>query len=112
MCCCHFPILTLKKTNATRDECFVVCRRLFQAVKNGWSGLVINGAVRDSSQLRTMDIGVKALGTCPRKSNKRNTGERDVILEMFGVTIYPNLICVADEDGVVLLPDNNPKAKL
>ena len=52
-----------------------------------------------------MDIGVKALGTCPRKSNKRNTGERDVVLEMFGVVIQPNASAViADEDGVVILP--------
>jgi regulator of ribonuclease activity A len=52
-----------------------------------------------------MDIGVKALGTSPRKSNKRNTGEHNVDLEMFGVVIKPNMFIVCDEDGCVLLPD-------
>jgi regulator of ribonuclease activity A len=75
-----------------------------QAVRNGWSGLVINGAVRDVGQLRSMNLGVKALGTCPRKSLKRNTGERDAVLEMFGVVIKPDMLIVADEDGVVVVP--------
>jgi regulator of ribonuclease activity A len=65
--------------------------------------------VRDVGQLKDMQIGVKALGTCPRKSNKRSTGERNVVLEMFGVVIVPNQLVIADEDGVVLLP---LKAKL
>ena len=41
---------------------------------NGWSGLIINGAVRDASTLRTLDIGIKALGTNPRKSTKTGDG--------------------------------------
>ena len=76
-----------------------------KALANGWEGVVINGAVRDSSQLAEMNIGVKALGTCPRKSNKRKTGERDVILEMFGETIRPGQVVVADEDGVVIIAE-------
>ncbi len=44
-------------------------------VDNGWAGLIINGAVRDSATLRTLDIGVKALGTNPRKSTKTGDGE-------------------------------------
>ena len=37
-------------------------------VDNGWAGLIVNGAVRDSAMLRGLDIGVKALGTNPRKT--------------------------------------------
>ncbi len=47
-------------------------------VDNGWAGLIINGAVRDAAALRTLDIGIKALGTNPRKSSKTGDGERDV----------------------------------
>lgn len=65
---------------------------------------MINGAVRDAGQLQTMNIGVKALGTCPRKSLKRNTGERDVDLDIFGVMVSPGTLVVCDEDGVVILP--------
>src|SRR6187549_269275 len=36
------------------------------AAANGWSGIVIYGCVRDSAELATIDIGIKALGTQPR----------------------------------------------
>src|ERR1700677_5258499 len=48
------------------------------ARSNGWAGLVVNGAVRDAAALRGIDIGIKALGTNPRKSAKTGAGERDV----------------------------------
>lgn len=73
-------------------------------VKNGWAGVVVNGAVRDVAQLKNMPLGVKALGTCPRKSNKRNSGEVDVVLEVFGCVVKPGDFVVCDEDGVVVLP--------
>lgn len=71
---------------------------------NGWAGLIINGAVRDSAMLRTMDIGVKALGTNPRKSTKTGEGERDVPVVIGGITFSPGDIVHSDEDGVVVVP--------
>src|SRR5699024_1285673 len=44
------------------------------AVTNGWSGVVINGAVRDTAALGELDLGVKALGSNPRKSLKDAAG--------------------------------------
>ena len=41
---------------------------------NGWAGVIVNGAVRDSAALRDIELGIKALGTNPRKSSK--TGVR------------------------------------
>ena len=49
-------------------------------VGNGWAGLIINGAVRDAATLRTLDIGIKALGTNPRKSTKTGDGHDDGIV--------------------------------
>ncbi|EID56550.1 ribonuclease E activity regulator RraA [Saccharomonospora xinjiangensis] len=74
------------------------------AVENGWSGLVINGAVRDSAALATMPIGIKALGTNPRKSAKASRGAIDVPVGFGGVTFVPGDVLHADDDGVVLLP--------
>ena len=68
---------------------------------NGWAGLIINGAVRDASTLRTLDIGIKALGTNPRKSTKTGAGERDVAVTFGGVTFVPGEIAYSDDDGVV-----------
>ncbi|KUI28765.1 ribonuclease [Mycobacterium sp. IS-1742] len=70
---------------------------------NGWSGLIINGAVRDASTLRTLDIGIKALGTNPRKSTKTGAGERDVPVEFGGVVFSPGDVAYSDDDGVVVV---------
>jgi regulator of ribonuclease activity A len=75
-----------------------------KAVKNGWAGVVVNGAIRDVSQLAGMPLGVKALGTCPKKSLKAGRGDRDVPLDCFDVRILPNSFIVCDHDGCVVLP--------
>ncbi len=69
---------------------------------NGWSGLIINGAVRDASTLVTLDIGIKAVGTNPRKSTKSGSGERDVPVTFGGVTFVPGEIAHSDDDGIVV----------
>ncbi|MFC4000084.1 ribonuclease E activity regulator RraA [Prauserella oleivorans] len=74
------------------------------AVHNGWAGLVINGAVRDSAVLAGLPLGIKALGTNPRKSSKAGAGSVDVPVGFGGVTFHPGDELYADDDGVVLLP--------
>lgn len=74
------------------------------AVANGWTGLVLHGAVRDSVALSELDLGIKALGTNPRTSGKTGAGDVDVPVTFGGVTFYPGDILHADDDGVVLLP--------
>lgn len=73
------------------------------ARSNGWAGLIINGAVRDSAALRGMNIGIKALGTNPRKSTKTGAGERDVEITLGGVTFVPGEIAYSDDDGIVVV---------
>jgi regulator of ribonuclease activity A len=72
-----------------------------KAVENGWSGIVVVGAVRDSAVLATLDLGVKALGTVPRKTERRGIGERDVVLA-WDVTVHPGNWLYADGDGVLV----------
>ncbi|KUI18957.1 ribonuclease [Mycobacterium lehmannii] len=74
-------------------------------VENGWAGLIVNGAVRDSAMLRTLDIGIKALGTNPRKSTKTGAGERDVAVEFGGVVFQPGHIAYSDDDGIVVVAE-------
>ena len=74
-------------------------------VDNGWAGLIINGAVRDSKLLATMNIGVKALGTNPRKSTKTGAGERDIDVSFGGATFRPGDHLWSDDDGVVTRRD-------
>jgi regulator of ribonuclease activity A len=72
-------------------------------VDNDWAGLIINGAVRDAAALSTLPIGVKALGTNPRKSNKTGDGQRDVAVEFGGVVFVPGEIAYSDDDGIVVV---------
>ncbi|WP_435099984.1 ribonuclease E activity regulator RraA [Arhodomonas sp. AD133] len=69
---------------------------------NGWSGIVVYGCIRDSGEIRELDIGVKALNVHPRRSEKRGEGERDVAVTFAGVTVRPGEWLYADEDGVVV----------
>ncbi|MER6944173.1 ribonuclease E activity regulator RraA [Nonomuraea sp. NPDC000554] len=72
------------------------------AVGSGWSGVVINGAVRDVAALGALDLGVKALGSNPRKSAKEGTGERDVPVTFGGVTFSPGAELFSDDDGILV----------
>jgi regulator of ribonuclease activity A len=72
------------------------------AVSNGWAGVVINGAVRDVAALRELDLGIKALGSNPRKSGKQGTGERDVPVTFGGVTFHPGAELFSDDDGILV----------
>jgi len=69
---------------------------------NGWAGLVIFGAVRDSVALDALDFGVKALGTNPRKSAKTRAGAVDVPVAFGGVTFTPGHWAYSDEDGILV----------
>ena len=73
------------------------------AVHNGWAGVIVHGAVRDVAALRELPIGIKALGSNPRKSTKTGAGERDVVLEFGNCAFVPGAEVVSDEDGVVVL---------
>ncbi|TAM11367.1 MAG: RraA family protein [Nevskiaceae bacterium] len=73
------------------------------AEKNGWAGVVVNGAIRDSEELVAQDIGVKALGTCPRKSEKGlHTAHIDRAVRFAGVEFTPGAWLYADADGMIV----------
>ena len=72
------------------------------AVTNGWAGVVIFGAIRDRQALGGLSLGIKALGSNPRKSLKSGEGEVDVVLTVDGVTFTPGLTLVSDEDGILV----------
>lgn len=72
------------------------------AQKNSWAGLVINGHIRDALEINVVAIGVRALGSCPRKSVKRGLGEKDVPLHIAGIDVNPGDYIYADVDGVIV----------
>jgi regulator of ribonuclease activity A len=74
------------------------------AMTNRWAGIVINGAVRDVAALAKLPIGIKALGSNPRKSAKTGAGDRDVVVAFGGTTFQPGDTLYSDDDGIVVLP--------
>ncbi|GAA1495576.1 ribonuclease E activity regulator RraA [Paeniglutamicibacter kerguelensis] len=72
------------------------------AVKNGWAGVVINGAIRDRVALAQTELGIKALGSNPRKSAKDSVGAVDVVVDFGGVVFRPGATLWSDEDGILV----------
>lgn len=72
------------------------------AVDNSWSGVIINGAVRDRKALSQLPLGVKALGSNPAKSTKEGAGETDVPVTIDGVKFRPGAMVYCDEDGILV----------
>lgn len=73
-----------------------------QAAQNGWSGLVINGAVRDVEVLARTALGIFALGSVPVKTDKRGQGLVDCSLEIAGTAVQPGDSLYADANGVLI----------
>ncbi len=69
---------------------------------NNWAGLLVNGCIRDSDEIRQIPIGVKALNTSPRKSKKRGLGDKNVQLHFAGITFHPGHYLYSDSDGIIV----------
>lgn len=71
-------------------------------MESGWSGVIIHGAIRDANAVATLDIGVKALGTSPKRSGKNGTGRVNVPVS-FGTAIFsPGHWLYSDDDGILV----------
>lgn len=74
------------------------------AIHNGWAGIIVNGLIRDRKEIDDMNIGVKALGTTPRRADLGMSGQLDVPVQFGSVTFTPGARLIADEDGIIVLP--------
>lgn len=72
------------------------------AARNGWAGVVIDGCVRDVTELAACQVGIRALAPMPLPTEKRNEGQRDLAVQIQGVWVRPGNWLYADEDGVVV----------
>ena len=72
------------------------------AVENGWSGVIINGCIRDSVDMATMQLGVLALGTHPLKTVKAGIGEINVPIQFADLNFEPADFIYSDEDGIII----------
>lgn len=71
----------------------------------GVKGFVIDGAVRDVSELRELDFPTFARGVAAAAADLGGPrGEVNVPIACGGVVVSPGDIVVADEDGIVVVP--------
>ena len=73
-----------------------------KASKNGWSGFLIYGCIRDVDEISSIRIGVQALGVHPMKTEKKGAGEQQITVAFAGVSIQPNDYLYADNNGVII----------
>jgi len=71
-------------------------------VKNNWSGVVLNGYVRDIDILSKLNFGIQALGTMPVRSEKKNQGQVGVDITFGGITFSRGNYVYADNNGLLL----------
>lgn len=76
------------------------------AAKNGWSGVVIDGAVRDTAELATCDTGIRALALIPLPTDRKALGQTGVAVQIQGVWVRPGDWLYADADGIVVMPSS------
>jgi regulator of ribonuclease activity A len=72
------------------------------ALRNGWSGILVHGAVRDADALRDLEIGLYALGTVPRRASGEASGERNMPLLLGQLQVRPGDYLFCDPDGLVV----------
>lgn len=71
---------------------------------NGWSGIVINGMVRDVDQLQQIDLAIFALGKVPTRGGNAGTGEQGIAVRFGRTDFLPNDYICMDADGVITIP--------
>jgi regulator of ribonuclease activity A len=72
------------------------------AASNGWSGVIVNGCIRDALEIRQLQVGIRALNAVPMRGGKNGGGERGGALSFAGVTFAPGRFVYADADGVIV----------
>ena len=75
-----------------------------KAAENGWEGLIIYGCIRDVDVIRQTKLGVQAISTHPRKTEKRGVGDLNIPVTFGGITFVPGQYVYADNNGVIVAP--------
>lgn len=71
-------------------------------VRNGWTGAIIYGAIRDSGGIDQLDFGVKALGVTARRTWLHGTGHHGVPVTFGGARFTAGAWVYADADCVLV----------
>jgi len=70
------------------------------------AGIVIDGYCRDAAAISQIGLPFYAKGTCPKAAGKNKLGLLNVSIQCGGIDIQPNDIVIGDEEGIVVLPQD------
>jgi len=76
------------------------------AKDNNWSGIIINGYVRDTAYTKDIDVALYAIGTCPLRNFEHTNSSRGAQLSFGGVTFDDGDYVYMDNDGVMISKDS------
>jgi len=76
-------------------------------IHKGIAGVVIDGAIRDTAQIRELKFPAFARTIVPHAGEPKGFGEINVPVVVGGVRVRPGDWVVGDDDGVVVLPREN-----
>ncbi len=82
------------------------------AQENGITGFVIDGVIRDVGELKELNFPVFARGVFPKPGAKNKDGASQVEITCGGVTVNTGDLIVADEEGIVVIPQADIEATL
>lgn len=74
------------------------------AIKHGMAGLIVDGCIRDAAEIRASGFPVFAAGINPNGPMKDGPGEINFPIQCGGQPVHPGDMIVADDDGVVVVP--------
>jgi 4-hydroxy-4-methyl-2-oxoglutarate aldolase len=77
------------------------------AKRRGLAGIVCDGLVRDASGIRALGLPVFARGLSPSSPFKDGPAEINGPIACGGIAVHPGDVIVGDEDGVVVIPQND-----
>jgi regulator of ribonuclease activity A len=72
------------------------------AVKNGWEGIVVFGAIRDTEALSAINLGIVATAVTPKRGALNGAGQIGVTIEQDGAIFRPGAYLYCDADGVIV----------
>ena len=72
------------------------------AAQNNYSGIIVNGYIRDTVQIKDIPVVLYAIGTCSRKYIPVTSGERNIPLSFGGIDFNAGDYLYADADGVIV----------
>jgi len=76
------------------------------AIAMGIEGAVLDGAVRDLSEIRELGLPIFAGGAIPNGPTTNGPGLINSVISCGGVQISPGDLVFGDDDGVVVVPPN------